>query len=181
MLQMDTDSAPATGTRDMPRDEERSTIAPGIEEAGDQSTNASDLAEVFSQLEQKLSSDYDNIAEEFKEMTNGEEANNEDTLKSEPGSDKDGQMSTESATSKEQQASRLDTSETETDLDKPDSGSGEQKTDSDGKLAASVKEEDVSDECLTTAPAQEDEWMDILGNGQLKKKVNLEFWEQDMY
>ena len=169
---MDTDNAPATGTQDMTRDEERSTFAPGIEEAGDQSTNASDLTQVFSQLEQKLSSDYDKIAEEFKEMTNGEEADNEDTLKSEPGSDKDGQMSTESATSKEQQAS-LDTSET--DLDKPDSGSGEQKTDSDGKLAASVKEDDVSDECLTTAPAKEDEWMDILGNGQLKKKVNLEF------
>lgn len=171
MLQMDIENiGSASGTGGVPKDDERSAFTPGVEELGDQSANASESLAALGKVEQKLTSDCDKITDEI--VTNGEKADDEVVVESKSESDQNGQMTSESRASKEKQASQLDTSETETGVEKPGSESGEQKTHSDAKLAASVKENDVSDECLAATPPQEDEWMDILGNGQLKKKVN---------
>ena len=161
----------ASGTGGMSKDDDRSSFGPGHEDLGNQTTNASNALPALVQREQNLSSDCDAKGNEI--VTNGEKADHEVAMESKPERDKDGQTC-ESAASKEQQASRLTPSPTETGLEKPDSESGDQKTNSDGKSAASVKETDIymDDECLTSAAPQEDEWMDILGNGQLKKKVN---------
>ncbi|KAK7115767.1 peptidyl-prolyl cis-trans isomerase FKBP8-like [Littorina saxatilis] len=128
---------------------------------GDQTTNKLQKLPDLVSFEQKVSSD----KSDDQIMANG----------SDPG----GEGSTDSTTSpgKNSKASstegqQVDSSQTESGAVKGDSESGIQKTDVDVKAEdAATSKEKESDERLESTGEPEDEWMDILGNGQLKKKM----------